>query len=81
MVRDAPGVWKGYGRRLSGSGEVIPRLRQSGQQLRSAQNSVREARPVDLVRRVHAFLIEGSRRVLDERDVVAEFHAEVSRAL
>ena len=60
---------------------MIPRLRQSGQQLRSAQNSVREARPFDRVRRVHAFLIKGSRGVLDERDVVAEFHAEVSRAL
>src|SRR5919198_4536583 len=50
--------------------------RQYGQQLLGGQNSVREARSIDLVRRVHAFPLEGSGRILNEGDVVAQFHAK-----
>src|SRR2546429_6519247 len=55
--------------------------RQSGQQLLGGQNSVREARPVDLVRRVHAFRLKGSGRILNQGDVVAKLHAKASGAL
>jgi len=41
---------------------------------------VREARSIDLVRRVHAFLLEGSGRILDQGDVVAELHARAAPA-
>jgi hypothetical protein len=37
---------------------------------------VREAGSIDLVRRVHAFLLEGSGRILNQDDVVAKFHAK-----
>src|SRR5260221_3030605 len=67
-------------RRNSALVPAVPR-RQSGQQLLGGQNSVREARPVDLVRRVHAFLLEGSGRILNEGDVVAKLHAKASGAL
>ncbi len=40
-----------------------------------------EARPVDLVRRVHAFLVEGSGRIRNEGDVVAQLHAKASGTL
>ena len=46
----------------------------------SGQNGVREARTVDLVRRVHAFLVESSGRILNEGDVVAKLHAKASGA-
>ena len=39
---------------------------------------MRKARSIDLVRRVHAFRIECSGRILDQRDVVAKLHAEAS---
>src|SRR5207244_8389924 len=39
---------------------------------------MRKARSIDLVRRVHAFCIECSGRILDQRDVVAKLHAEAS---
>ena len=53
--------------------------RQSGQQLLGGQKRVREARPVDLEGRVHAFLVEGSGRILNEGDVVAKLHAKARR--
>src|SRR3989442_4407381 len=39
---------------------------------------MRKARSIDLMRRVHAFRIECSGRILDQRDVVAKLHAETS---
>jgi hypothetical protein len=45
-----------------------------------SQNSVRDAGSVDLVRRVYAFMFNGSGRVPDERNVVAKLHAEASGA-
>ena len=39
---------------------------------------MREGRPIDLVRRMHRFSAEGRRRILHERDMVAEFHAETA---
>ena len=39
---------------------------------------MRKVRTIDLVRRVHAFLLEGSGRILNESDVVAKLHAEAS---
>ena len=42
---------------------------------------MREARAIDLVRRVHACRLEGGGRILHERDVVAKLHAEASSAL
>src|SRR5207302_1021059 len=49
---------------------------QEGQQLLGGQQSVREARSIDLVRRMHAFMAEGSGRILHEGDVVAQLHAK-----
>ena len=45
------------------------------------QNIVRDARSTELVRRVHAFRLEGSGRILNQGDVVAELHAKASGAL
>ena len=42
---------------------------------------MREARSIDLVRRVHAFRLKGSGRILNRGDVVAELHAKASGAL
>ncbi len=39
---------------------------------------MREARPIDLVRRAHAFLLEGGGCILDQGDVVAKLHAKAS---
>jgi len=39
---------------------------------------VRETRSIDLGRRVHAFLLEGSGRILNQGDVVAKLHAKAS---
>src|SRR5215813_11812596 len=50
--------------------------RQQGQQLLGGQHRVREARPIDLVRRLHALLLEGSGRIRNQRDVVAQLHAK-----
>src|SRR3989442_668620 len=67
-------------RRNSALVPAVP-CRQSGQQLLGGQNSVREARPVDLVRRVHAFRLKGSGRILNQGDVVAKLHAKASGTL
>jgi len=56
-------------------------VRQWGQQLLGGQYSVREARSIDLVPCVHAFLLKGSRRILNQSDMVAELHANASGAL
>src|SRR5438445_13776383 len=39
---------------------------------------MRKARSIDLVRRVHAFRIECSGRILNQHDMVAKLHAEAS---
>src|SRR2546426_5675489 len=43
--------------------------------------SVREARSIDLVRRVHPFRAEGGGRILDKGDVVAKLHAKARGGL
>src|SRR2546426_11030887 len=43
--------------------------------------SVREARSIDLVRRVHPFRAEGGGRILDKGDVVAKLHAKTRGGL
>ena len=57
------------------------RCGQEGQQFSGGQNGVREARSVDLVRRLHALRLEGGGRILNQRGVVARLHAEASGAL
>ncbi len=52
---------------------VIPAV---GQPLLGGQNSVREARSIDLMRRVHACLLEGSGGILTQGDVVAKLHCQ-----
>src|SRR5574341_319092 len=52
--------------------------RQSSAQLLGGQDGVREAGSIDLARRVHALLLEGSGRILNQGDVVAKFHAKAS---
>ena len=42
---------------------------------------MREARSIDLVRRVHPFRLEGSGRILNPGDVVAKLHAKASGGL
>jgi hypothetical protein len=39
---------------------------------------VRETRSIDLGRRVHAFLLEGSGRIFNKRDVVPKLHGKAS---
>ena len=64
-------------RRRCPSRSGVDGFRQQGQPLLGGQNGVREARSIDLVRRVHAFLLEGSGRILDQGDVVAKLPSAI----